>query len=95
MKVNDELILKLENLAKLKLNDDEKAGLKEDLEKIIDMFSLISEVNTNDVEPLRHINENFNTLRNDEIGSSIQMENVKDNAPKIIKNQFAVPKVIE
>jgi aspartyl-tRNA(Asn)/glutamyl-tRNA(Gln) amidotransferase subunit C len=95
MKVNDELILKLENLAKLKLNDDEKAGLKGDLEKIIDMFSLISEVNTDDVEPLRHINENFNTLRTDEIENSIQMESVIENAPKIIKNQFAVPKVIE
>lgn len=95
MKVNDELILKLENLAKLKLNDEEKEGLKGELEKIIEMFSLISEVNTDNVEPLRHINDNYNTFRNDAPAPSITLESVVENAPKIIKNQFAVPKVIE
>ncbi|HMP30893.1 MAG TPA: Asp-tRNA(Asn)/Glu-tRNA(Gln) amidotransferase subunit GatC [Saprospiraceae bacterium] len=95
MKVDDDLILKLEILAKLKLSDDEKEVLKGDLEKIIDMFSLISEVNTDDVEPLRHINNNFNTLRDDEVLPSFDIEQMKDNAPKLINNQFAVPKVIE
>jgi aspartyl-tRNA(Asn)/glutamyl-tRNA(Gln) amidotransferase subunit C len=95
MNVDDNLILKLEKLAKLKLNDEEKSVLKGDLEKIIDMFSLISEVDTNGVEPLRHINEHFNILREDVVMPTLQLEDVKDNAPKIINNQFAVPKVIE
>jgi aspartyl-tRNA(Asn)/glutamyl-tRNA(Gln) amidotransferase subunit C len=95
MKVDDALILKLENLAKLKLEEDEKATLKNDLEKIIEMFSLISEVNTDDVEPLRHINEDVNVLREDKVQTTLTLEKVKDNAPLIIHNQFAVPKVIE
>jgi aspartyl-tRNA(Asn)/glutamyl-tRNA(Gln) amidotransferase subunit C len=95
MNVDDNLILKLEKLAKLKLNDEEKGVLKGDLEKIIDMFSLISEVDTKGVEPLRHINEHFNILREDVVKPTLQLDDVKDNAPKIINNQFAVPKVIE
>lgn len=95
MKVDDALILKLENLAKLRLEEDEKASLKNDLEKIIDMFSLISEVDTEDVEPLRHINDDLNILREDKVQKTLTLEDVKENAPKIINNQFAVPKVIE
>lgn len=95
MKVDDALILKLENLAKLRLEEDEKASLKNDLEKIIDMFSLISEVDTEDVEPLRHINDDVNILREDKVQKTLTLEDVKENAPKIINNQFAVPKVIE
>ena len=95
MNVDDNLILKLENLAKLKLSDEEKGGLKGDLEKIIDMFSLISEVDTNNIEPLRHINEQVNVLREDVVKPTLNLEEVRQNAPKIINNQFAVPKVIE
>jgi aspartyl/glutamyl-tRNA(Asn/Gln) amidotransferase C subunit len=95
MKVDNELISKLESLAKLKLSNVEKEQLGEQLDKIIDMFSMISAVNTENVEPLIHINELENILRDDEVGLHLDINKFTPNAPKIIENMFAVPKVIE
>lgn len=95
MEITNDLILKLENLAKLKLSDVERDKLKVELGKIIDMFGEISEVNTDDVLPLVHMTETYNNLRQDKIGNQLALDDVKDNAPKIINNMFAVPKVIE
>lgn len=95
MEVTDQLISKLETLAKLKLSQNEKQALTGDLEKIIDMFSLIAEVDTEGVKPLRHMNENINVTRNDVPLQTLKLEDVVANAPKIINNQFAVPKVID
>ena len=95
MHVDDQLISKLEKLAKLKLTDQEKETLKVDLDKILDMFSTIASVNTDNVEPLRHINAHFNVMRDDKVGKMLALEDVVENAPKIDQNMFAVPKVIE
>ena len=95
MEITNDLILKLENLAKLKLSAVERDKLKVELGKIIDMFGEISEVNTDDVLPLVHMTETYNNLRQDKIGNQLTLDDVKDNAPKIINNMFAVPKVIE
>lgn len=95
MHVNEKLISKLEELALLKLTNEEKVVLADDLEKIIDMFSLIAEVDTEGVEPLRHMNEVYNVLREDEAKQVLTIDEVSNNAPKMINHQFAVPKVIE
>ncbi|MCB0648611.1 MAG: Asp-tRNA(Asn)/Glu-tRNA(Gln) amidotransferase subunit GatC [Saprospiraceae bacterium] len=95
MHVNESLISKLEELALLRLTESEKMMLTKDLEKIIDMFSLIAEVDTSDVEPLRHMNEVYNVMREDVPAPSLSIEEVRGNAPRIINDQFAVPKVIE
>ena len=95
MLIDDQLILKLENLAKLNLSVEEKFRLKEELGKIIGMFSLIAEVNTEGVEPLVHMTDSYNQWRLDEAEISLTMEAAQVNAPKIIDNMFAVPRVIE
>ncbi|MFM2394831.1 MAG: hypothetical protein RLZZ546_2813 [Bacteroidota bacterium] len=95
MKVDKELILKLENLAKLKLSDDERDELKSELEKIIDMFSQIAEVNTEGIEPLIHMSDAVNVLRNDEVGKHLSVNDLKQIAPLVLQDMVAVPKVIE
>jgi aspartyl-tRNA(Asn)/glutamyl-tRNA(Gln) amidotransferase subunit C len=95
MKVDNELISNLETLAKLRLSVAEKEQLSVELEKIIDMFSMISAVNTDDVEPLIHINDVENVLREDIEGQHLNINEYAKNAPKMLNNMFAVPKVIE
>jgi len=95
MHIDDQLISKLEKLAKLKLTDQEKETLKVDLDKILDMFSTIASVNTDNVEPLRHINAHYNVMRDDAVGQMLPLEDVASNAPRMEQNMFAVPKVIE
>jgi aspartyl-tRNA(Asn)/glutamyl-tRNA(Gln) amidotransferase subunit C len=95
MKVNIELISKLETLAKLKLSETEKHELMGELDKIIDMFSMIEAVDTENVEPLIHINEVENIHRDDLPGQHLDIKAFESNAPKMKDNMFAVPKVIE
>ena len=95
MEVTDDLILKLENLAKLRLTSTERQKLKEELSKMIGMFSQISEVDTDDVLPLIHMTETYHNLRPDIATNTLTMEEVSDRAPLIRNNLFGVPKVIE
>ncbi len=95
MKVDNALILKLENLAKLKLSEQEKGKLMFELEKIIEMFSHIEEVDTSNVDPLIHLNDTHNQLREDQAGEHIDIELYAANAPLMKERMFAVPKVIE
>jgi aspartyl-tRNA(Asn)/glutamyl-tRNA(Gln) amidotransferase subunit C len=95
MTVDNTLILKLENLAKLNLSEQEKGKLIGELEKIIGMFSQIEEVDTSDVAPLIHMTDTYNVLREDTVGQHLNVEDFADNAPMMQDNMFAVPKVID
>lgn len=94
MNINSDLISKLENLAKLSLSESEKVKLSQDLEKILDMFNEIAEVDTEGEAPLIHMSDTFNQLREDRVGSHLKIDDFKTNSPLIVDNLFAVPKVI-
>ena len=51
MVVDDALILKLQNLAKLDLSKEEAESMKLELEKVISMFDTIAAVDTEGLEP--------------------------------------------
>lgn len=95
MVVNDALILKLQDLAKLELSRAEKETMKVELEKIIEMFDTISNVDTGGIEPLIYLSDTVNNLRDDNPGESLPVEVFADMAPAFINNFVAVPKVIE
>ena len=94
MKVNDELIEKLANLARLEFNADEKEEIKNDLQQMIGFIDKLNELDTTGVEPLRHMSENINILREDELEGMISREDTFKNAPLHDDQFFKVPKVI-
>ena len=95
MKIDDALIGKLETLSKLKLQDTEKEVLKSELSSIVDMFSTIANIDTTGVEPLRHITDAVNVMREDVAHNGLTTEQGLKNAPLSQGRFFAVPKVIE
>lgn len=95
MKVDSVLIEKLETLANLKLDDAEKEQLIKDLDKMIEMFGKISEVETEGVIPLTHMTDSVNVMRADTPVDGLSVEHALANAPERIGRYFAVPKVIE
>ncbi|MBK8699509.1 MAG: Asp-tRNA(Asn)/Glu-tRNA(Gln) amidotransferase subunit GatC [Saprospiraceae bacterium] len=95
MTVDDALILKLEKLAKLELSAEERERLKIDLEKVLGMFSVIGEADTTDVEPLVYLSNAVNSLRSDIPGKAIELHELSEQVPLLLKHMFAVPKVIE
>jgi aspartyl-tRNA(Asn)/glutamyl-tRNA(Gln) amidotransferase subunit C len=94
MNVNDQLIDKLANLARLKFNSEEKEDIKSDLQKMIGFIDKLNELDTTGVEPLLHMSENMNVLREDEISGTISREEAFRNAPLHDEQFFKVPKVI-
>ncbi len=95
MELNDALVDKLANLARLKFDDAEKASIKNDLQKMIHFVEKLNELNTTGVEPLLHMSDNINILRADEIKGSISREEALKNAALHDDQFFKVPKVIK
>ena len=95
MNVNDELVDKLANLARLEFNAEEKEEIKKDLQKMIGFIDKLNELDTTGVEPLLHMSDNVNILREDEITGMISQEEALKNAQLHDEQFFKVPKVIK
>jgi aspartyl-tRNA(Asn)/glutamyl-tRNA(Gln) amidotransferase subunit C len=95
MEVNDALVDKLANLARLQFNDTEKESIKNDLQRMIKFVEKLNELDTTGVEPLLHMSEQVNILRDDEVKGSISRAEALQNAPVHDEEFFKVPKVIK
>lgn len=95
MQTDQQLISRLEKLARLRLGDSEREKLGSDLQRILDMVDKLQSLNTDGVEPLIWMNENENALRNDEVSGQLTNEAALLNAPKTDEGYFSTPKVIE
>lgn len=94
MEVNDELIDKLAHLAKLEVGDAERAGLKNELSKILAFVGKLNELDTDGVEPLIHMSDANTVLRADEAKEVVSHEEALKNAPSKDSDYFKVPKVL-
>lgn len=95
MEVNDALVDKLAHLSRLQFNETEKAEIKKDLQNMIGFVEKINELDLEGVEPLLHVSEEINVLREDKIEGSISREEALKNAPLHDEQFFKVPKVIK
>ena len=96
MQVDDELLSKLEKLSFLKVSDDKREEIKEQLSQIVSFVDNLSNLNTDNVDDKFTMNNNSTRLREDAIKSSQTIsENILANAPRSADNFFIVPKIIE
>jgi len=95
MEVNDEIVDKITNLARLHFTDAEKVVIKKDLQRMIQFVEKLDELDTTGVEPLLHMTDNINLLRDDEVKGSISRKEGLKNAPMHDDQFFKVPKVIK
>ena len=95
MEVNEALVQTLANLARLQFNEQEKEIIKGDLQRMIHFVDKLNELDTTGVEPLLHMTDAINVLREDEVKGSISREEALKNAPESDGTFFKVPKVIK
>jgi aspartyl-tRNA(Asn)/glutamyl-tRNA(Gln) amidotransferase subunit C len=95
MEVTGEMIDNLANLARLQFSEEEKADIKNDLQRMIAFVEKLQEVDTTGTEPLLHMTESMNVYREDEVIGSMQKETALANAPSANSDYFKVPKVIK
>jgi aspartyl-tRNA(Asn)/glutamyl-tRNA(Gln) amidotransferase subunit C len=95
MEVNDAMVDKLANLSRLQFNTSEKEGIKADLQRMIQFVEKLNELDTTGVEPLLHMSEQVNVLREDTVQGSVSRTEALQNAPEHDEAFFKVPKVIK
>jgi aspartyl-tRNA(Asn)/glutamyl-tRNA(Gln) amidotransferase subunit C len=94
MKIDNNLILKLENLSRLKLSEDERVSMISNLSDMLKLVEKLKELPTDNVEPLIYVNGETNIWRNDASETLISAEMAVKNAPEAQENFFSVPRVI-
>lgn len=95
MEVNDEMVDKLAKLSRLQFNETEKTEIKKDLQRMIGFVEKLNELNLEGVEPLLHMTDEVNVLREDEVKGSVSREEGLKNATGSDGIFFQVPKVIK
>jgi aspartyl-tRNA(Asn)/glutamyl-tRNA(Gln) amidotransferase subunit C len=94
MQVDEKLVDDLAHLSRLRFKPEEKESIRKDMEKIIGFVEKLNELDTTGVEPLRHMSEVVNVMRNDEVKGSISRETALSNAPFHDGTFIKVPKVL-
>jgi len=87
-------VKKIANLANIKINDNEIEEIQDKFNQVLKYVSKIEEFDLTGVEPMTHVNEDYNIWREDEVKESMPIEDVLLNAPKKNEQFFKVPKVL-
>lgn len=95
MSIDKQTVLKVANLARIEVSDAEADPLASALSKIIGFVEQLSEVDTDNVEPLANVVNIDLRLREDVINDGDCQDKVLANAPEAMQGFFVVPKVIE
>ena len=94
MKIDDLMIGKISQLARLEFEKGERARIRQDLEQILTFVEKLNELDTDNVEPLVYLSDKKDVLRADREELTISHEEALLNAPEKSGRFFMVPKVI-
>ncbi|MBT8043147.1 MAG: Asp-tRNA(Asn)/Glu-tRNA(Gln) amidotransferase subunit GatC [Kiritimatiellales bacterium] len=82
-------------LACVDLTDEETKLFQGQLDQILHYVEQLNELDVKDVEPTAHAIPVYNVLREDEVGTSLNHQDVMANAPASTDGQIRVPKIID
>lgn len=80
-------------LARLELTEEEKEKFSKQLGDVLMYVEQMNEVDTSNVEPLSHVVDFNNVMREDEIHYDCTKEQLMKNAPEEENGFFRVPKI--
>ena len=95
MSIDKDIVAKVSNLARIKINNDQLSKISNELESVIDWIDTLNEVNTDGVEPIANVSGQKLPLREDKVTDGGYSEKILNNAPEKESGFFVVPKVVE
>lgn len=95
MTIDRQQILKVAELARLELTEEEKTEFSLQLTEIINYVEKINELNTENIQPTDHIVELKNVFREDKVHKSIDRAEIEKIAPEYSDGHIVVPIIIE
>ncbi len=95
MSISTEDVLKIANLARLQINEDELDQYAKDLSNIITLVEQMNKVDTQNILPMAHPQDATQRLREDKVTEENQRDKFQGIAPHADRGLYVVPKVIE
>ena len=96
MSVDKSTVVRIAQLARIKISEDDLGALAEELSKIVGWVEQLDEVDTEGVIPMASTTEGTVLRQRDDVVSDGDCrDEVLSNAPETKKGYFVVPKVIE
>jgi aspartyl-tRNA(Asn)/glutamyl-tRNA(Gln) amidotransferase subunit C len=95
MENTKDIIDHVSKLAHLEFSEDELSAITPQFSKILDYIDELSKIDLEGVEPMTHVLDNTNVMRDDEVKESITVQEALKNAPKHNDIFFKVPKVFD
>ncbi|SHH30109.1 Asp-tRNA(Asn)/Glu-tRNA(Gln) amidotransferase subunit GatC [Thermosipho atlanticus] len=89
MKIDEKLVDEVAMLARLKISD-KKTFIKE-MQKIVDYFQILEEVDTSELEPMYTPIENATKLRDNKVRNFEDVESIRKNFPNRDRNYLKIP----
>jgi aspartyl-tRNA(Asn)/glutamyl-tRNA(Gln) amidotransferase subunit C len=94
-KIDIKTVDEVAHLARLEFNDSSKAEILNDMNRMLSFVDKLSELNTENVEPLIYMTNERNILREDVPEITLTQKEALKNAPKKDSDYFKAPKVID
>ena len=95
MSLTADNVNKIAHLARLGIDKQNVESYAKDLSGILDLMTRMSELNTDNVEPMAHPMDQAQRLRPDLVTEQNNRENFQAIAPQVEAGLYLVPKVIE
>ncbi len=82
-------------LARLEFTPEEEERLARELSEILTYMDKLDELDTDGVEPMSHVLDLYNVLRDDRVQQRITREEALSRGPDVDDTYFRVPRIIE
>lgn len=95
MQITKELVQYVAELSRIKLSEQDAENMQNDLGAIVNYMEILNQLETDSVEPLSHIFNITNVMREDEVKESYDRAEILKNAPERTDETVVVPKTVE
>ena len=95
MQVTKELVGYVAELSRIKLDEAQTEKMQNELGAVIDYMDVLNRLDTDGVEPLSHVFNITNVMREDDVKPSYDRELLLSNAPERTDETVIVPKTVE
>lgn len=93
-KIDIKTVDEVAHLARLEFTDEAKAEIANDLNRMLTFIDKLNELDTEGIEPLIYMTDEFNVMRDDIPVETLNQKDALKNAPRKDSDYFKVPKVI-
>ena len=95
MQITKELVESVAELSRIKLDEASTETMQKELGAIVYYMEILNQLDTESIEPLSHVFNITNVMREDEVKESYDRADILKNAPEHTDETFIVPKTVE